>query len=174
MEIKSNIVDINVNYKSGKAKVTFEGNFDLAACEELMLNNSDLRVTAVRWREKRSLDANAYCWLLITKIGDKLRKSKEQVYLDALKDYGQSEIVSIRSDIKVNGYFKYYEEIGTGYVNNTQFTHYKIFKGTSEYNTEEMSIFIDGIVQDAEALGICTMTPQEIEKLKTSWGWNNG
>ena len=83
-----------------------------------------------------------------------------------LKDYGQSEIVSILSSIEPKGYFKYYEKIGTGVVNNKEFSHYKIFKGSSEFDSKEMSIFIDGIVQECKQLGISTLTPDEIAQLK--------
>ena len=117
-------------------------------------------------REKRSLSQNSYAWELITKIGNILRKSKEEVYLQMLKDYGQSEIVSILSSIEPKGYFKYYEKIGTGIVNNKEFTHYKIFKGSSEFDSKEMTILIDGIIQECKQLGIETLTPDEIEKLK--------
>ena len=86
-----------------------------------------------------------------------------------LKDYGQSEIVSILSSINPIGYFKYYEEVGTSVLNGKEFTHYKIFKGTSEYNTKEMSIFIDGVVQEAKQLDIETKTPEEIDRLKRLW-----
>ena len=117
------------------------------------------------WKEKRSLNSNAYAWTLITKIGNELRKSKEEVYLQMLKDYGQSEIVSILSSIDPVGYFKYYEKIGTGEINNKSFTHYKIYKGSSEFDSKEMSIFIDGIVQECKSLGIETLDEIEIKSL---------
>lgn len=120
-------------------------------------------------KEKRSLNANNYAWKLITEIGNRLLKSKEEVYLQMLKDYGQSEIVSIFSSINPIGYFKYYEEVGTSVLNGKKFTHYKIFKGTSEYNTKEMSIFIDGVVQEAKQLDIETKTPEELDRLKRLW-----
>ena len=119
-------------------------------------------------KSKRSRSQNNYAWELITQIGNVLRKSKEEVYFQMLKDYGQSEIVSMLSSIDPKGYFKYYEAIGTGIVNDKEFTHYKIFKGSSEFDTKEMSIFIDGIVQEAEQLGIMTMTKEEIARLKVS------
>lgn len=120
-------------------------------------------------REKRSLDANAYCWALIGKLGDALRMDKEAVYLEMLKSYGQSEIVSVRSDIDVKGYFKYYEPIGTGTVNGSEFTHYKVYKGSSEYDTREMSILIDGVVDECRTQGIETMTPAELAVMKEEW-----
>ena len=86
-----------------------------------------------------------------------------------LKAYGQSEIVSMLSSINPAGYFKYYEKIGTGIVNNKEFTHYKIFKGSSEFDTKEMSIFIDGVIQECNNLEIPTLTPEEVKRFNL---WN--
>ena len=116
------------------------------------------------YHQKRSLNANAYCWKLITERADVLRLSKEEVYLQMLKDYGQSNIVTMISSASPAGYVKYYEKIGTGIVNDKEFTHYKIYKGSSEFDTKEMSIFIDGIVQECTNLGIPTLTPDEIKR----------
>lgn len=122
-------------------------------------------------KEKRSLNANNYAWKLITEIAERITPamSKEEVYLKMLIDYGQSEMISILSDINIKGYFKYYTEAGRTVLNNKEFTHYKIYKGTSEYNTKEMSIFVDGVVQEAKNLGIETKTPEQLEKLKMMW-----
>ena len=117
-------------------------------------------------KEKRTLSQNAYAWKLINEIGNKVGKSKEELYLEMLKDYGQSEIISMLSEINPKGYFKYYEEIGTGIVNNREFTHYKIYKGSSEFNTLEMKVFIDGIIQEATQLGIPTITEKELESMR--------
>lgn len=117
-------------------------------------------------KDKRSLSQNAYAWKLITEIGNVIRKSKEEVYMMMLKDYGQSEIVSILSSVNPLGYFKYYEKIGTGVINDKEFTHYKIFKGSSEFDSKEMSIFIDGIIQECKQLDIETLTPEEIARLE--------
>lgn len=120
-------------------------------------------------REKRSLNANAYLWELCTQIGNILRKSKEEVYLEMLVDYGQSIMVSVLSDIKLNGFYKYYKEAGKSILNGKEFTHYKIYKGSSEYNTKEMSILLDGIVQEARQLGIRTKENEELEKMIDKW-----
>lgn len=121
------------------------------------------------YKQKRSLNANAYCWVLINKIANILRKSKEEVYLQMLIDYGQSEMVSILSSIDVKGYFKYFTEAGRSVLNGKEFTHYKIYKGSSEYDTREMAILIDGIVSECKELDIETMTPAELQSLKESW-----
>lgn len=120
-------------------------------------------------KEKRSLNANAYAWSLISKIADALRMSKEECYFLMLKRYGQSEIVSVLSEIDVSGYFKYYEPIATATLQGKEFTHYKIFKGSSEYDTREMSILIDGIVSEAKEMDIETLPPGEVERIKNMW-----
>lgn len=118
------------------------------------------------YKEHRSLSQNAYAWKLITELGNVLHKSKEEVYLDMLKDYGQSTIVSIVADVNINSYFKYYEIIGSSMLNDKTFNHYKIYKGSSEFDTKEMSIFIDGIIQECEGQGIPTLTKEEIERMR--------
>ena len=124
------------------------------------------------YHPKRSLSANAYAWVLIQKIAESMTppRSKNEVYLQMLKDYGQSEFVSVLSDINVSGYFKYYEEYGKGHVEGREFTHYKVYKGSSEMDSREMAILIDGIIQEARQLGIETITPAEKEKLLKEMG----
>lgn len=121
-------------------------------------------------KEKRSLNANSYLWKLVTEIGNILNKSKEEVYLQMLIDYGQSEMVSILSEIEAKGYFKYYKLAGSSMLNGKIFNHYKIYKGSSEYNTKEMSILLNGVVQEARNLGIKTKEDYELEKLIEEWG----
>lgn len=131
----------------------------------LSQQKTDVKFEVTEYHPKRSLSANAYAWALIQKIADVLRKSKEEVYLQMLKDYGQSEFVSVLSNINVKGYFKYYEEYGKGHVEGREFTHYKVYKGSSEFDSKEMAVLIDGIIQEARQLGIETITPAEKERM---------
>lgn len=117
-------------------------------------------------KQKRSKSQNAYMWEIIAQIADIQRLSKEDVYLQMLRDYGQSEIISMLSIINPKGYLKYYEEIGKGQVNGKEFTHYKIYKGSSEYNSKEMSILIDGVIQEATQLHIPTLTPKQVAEMR--------
>lgn len=123
-----------------------------------------------RKRKKRSTDANAFCWKLCTEIANVLRTDKDSIYVDMLKKYGQSDIVSVLSTVDVKGYFKYYDEFGKGTVNGKEFTHYKVYKGSSEYDTREMSILIDGIIDEAKALDIEVISEREKTLLLQEWG----
>lgn len=121
------------------------------------------------YHQKRSLNANAYCWALIGKIADALRANKEDIYLLMLKRYGQSEMVSVVSTVNPKGYFKYYTEAGRTFLQGKEFVHYKVYKGSSEMDSREMAILIDGVVSEAKNLEIETLTPQEVERMKALW-----
>ena len=115
---------------------------------------------------KRSLSQNSYCWLLINKIANILRLSKEEIYLQMLEDYGQSILIPVQKGEKPNGYFKYYKYETSSILNGKEADWYKIYKGSSEFDSKEMTILIDGIIQECKQLGIETLTPDEIAKLK--------
>lgn len=117
-------------------------------------------------KSKRSLTANAYYWSLLNQLASVMRLSSEEVHFMMLKRYGMCEVVSVRSDIKVDGYFKYFDVIGKSDLDGKEFTHYKIFKGSSEMDSKEFSVLLDGLISECEEVGIPTLTPDEVAKLK--------
>lgn len=166
MKTRGKIVNLDLDYITHKPKLTIQlDNQELIGYDEIK-NLDDLDITIEKHKEKRSKSQNAYAWELITQLGNVLSKSKEEIYYQMLKDYGQSELISALSTIDLHGYYKYFEEVGNGEVNGKEFTHYKIFKGSSEFNTLEMKIFIDGIIQECENVGIPTLTDEEIRKMR--------
>lgn len=116
----------------------------------------------------RTLTQNAYAWSLINELANKLNISKEDMYLKMLKDFGQSTILSIKQEVDISGFFKYYEIIGESELNGKIFCHYKIFKGSSQFDTKEMTVFLNGIIQECESVGIPTLTEEQIKKLKVA------
>lgn len=171
-ELTGKIKDLSVDFRTNKASLSFSVNEKQVAMNlfDKLSQEEKISIKVGKYREKRSLNANALCWKLCTEIANILRKSKEDVYVDMLKRYGQSELISVVSTVNVSGYFKYYEEFGTGYVNGKEFTHYKVYKGSSEYDTREMSIFLDGIIDEAKEQGICVMSERELSLIKSEWG----
>lgn len=112
----------------------------------------------------RTLTQNAYLWVLVGKIAEALNASKDEIYLKFLKAYGQSVMVSVALDeaLKFERKAKYFEKEST----DEERTVYRFIAGSSEYDTLEMKILLDGVIEEAEALGIPTLTPAEIEKMK--------
>lgn len=174
METTGRLVNITRDILSGKLNVTFQ--IDSEPIDDLntLASLEELDVVANKHRKKRSLDANAYVWVLMTKIANHpdIRSSKEEVYEDMLQKYGFLDededgyiVITVKTNVNMNrigGHWKYYK-------GNGKFDSYLAIKGTSEYNTSEMAHFIDQVVQEAKYLGIETMTPNEIERMVSIW-----
>lgn len=132
-------------------------------------------------RKKRSLDANAYLWLLCSKLADKLSDggtlcTKEDVYRDAVKARGiYREQGGLPIDFAKTSRTAW-EMLGTGWV--TEQVDFepdgdrvivRYYYGTSTYNTKQMSRVIDWIVDECKQQGIETMTPAELALLMDGW-----
>ena len=48
--------------------------------------------------------------------------------------------------------------------------YWRFWVGSSEYDSAEMSVFINGIIEEAKELGIETLPPDELERMMTQWG----
>ena len=142
--------------------------------EELRkLEGERLEVKIDKYRNKRSNNANSYCWAIIGKIAEKMfpPMNKNEVYSEMLKRYGQGTTISVQTDKleDVCRELDYWERIGTGTVNGKEFTHLRMWVGSSKYNTKEMSLFVSGIVEEAKEMNIETMTPDELSRLVGAW-----
>lgn len=170
-EFSGKMKNLTFDHTTKKALLTLSINEEADAkrlvCSEL--RDAEVSVKIDKHRKKRSLNANSYAWKLIGEISDILRASKNEIYLLMLKRYGQSEMVSVLAAVSMDKYFKYFEEAGESRLNGKLFKHYRIYKGSSEFDTREMSVFIDGIVSEAKALGIQTETPEELLNIKSLW-----
>lgn len=141
---------------------------------QIIANGKELSVEIKQYRYKRSLDANSYCWVLITKIADALNTSKDEVYIEMLKRYGQREpkllsVVSDAVDMVYRATNNHCCEVGESELNGKLFKHLAILIGSSQYDSKQMATLIDGIVSECKELGIETMTPAELAVLKNEW-----
>ena len=137
------------------------------------LKDQPVDIAIKKHRALRSRDANAYCWVLITKLAESMQPplSKEEVYRLMLKRYGQGGVISVQTEklASVKRAFDYWEEKGTGTVNGKEFSHLHVWVGSSKYDTKEMAMFIDGIIAECKELGIETDTPEQIRQFKERW-----
>jgi len=175
MECTGKLHSVNRDWQSGKIIISFELNEEPTEAINSIQLCSKLSISANQYREKRSLDANAYCWAIMTKIANHpdIKSSKEEIYKEMLQKYGylyQDEegyiVGTYKTDTdisKIPGHWKFYKS-------NGKFNSYLMIKGSSEYNTAEMAHFIDMVVQEAKELGIETLTPDELERMKQAWG----
>ena len=170
-ELNGTIKELNIDYHTGDAHLTLAINQKQSVidCYDKLHKEEKLSFKIDKYREKRSLNANNYAWALLTEIGNVMRLSKEDVYLKMLKEYGQSEMISVKAHIPISDYVKYCDEVGESTLNGTLFKHYKVYKGSSEFTSDEMAIFLDGVVAEAKDLNIDVRPPDEIARLKALW-----
>lgn len=121
-------------------------------------------------REKRSLDANAYFHVLLSKIAEKQNIGLEEVKKRIVEDYGTVAFVArIPADADLETIYKYSKLIGESKGTKTPCNDWYIFKPTHELNTKEMARLIDGVIQEAKQLDIETKTPKELAEMMSLW-----
>ena len=122
---------------------------------------------------KRSLDANAYCWVICDKIAKVVGTTKEEVYKDAISQIGSFEPMIIEEKAYEN-FKRIWERQGLGFLvqevsKKDKCIRVNCYYGSSTYDSKEMSLLIDLIVQQAKDLDIETMTPEQLSILKERW-----
>lgn len=141
-------------------------------------DNKKYVVEVKQYKHGRSLDANAYCWVLIDKLSEKTRIDKSEIYRRVIKEIGgnsQTVCVLEKAADKLieswccHGLGWQAEKFDSKIDNCVNVT---LYYGSSVYNTAQMSRLIDSIVQECKAQRIETMTPDELARLKATWREN--
>lgn len=140
-----------------------------------------LKMTLTKWRDRRSKDANAYFHLLADKLADARRMSKPKMKNYLLFHYGQKcrdkdgQLVVIKTNADEAELVER-SDLHCWYLKNADdgTPMYVLLEHSRFYDTREMSILIDGVVEECKEQGIDTMTPTEISEIKERWGINVG
>lgn len=180
MEFTGEIKNVQKDWHTDQVQITFSVNEASVLRELDGLKDSKLSIKASKYREKRSLNANSYFHVLVTKLADELRISKPRCKNILLHRYGQPMLLDgdsqavIKSNVPVSQMLELEEPhcfpCGTKTENGAELTFYKLYRGSHTYDTREMSILIDGTVEECKDMGIETLTPNEIERMKEMWG----
>lgn len=177
MRITGRIVGANIDFKTGKPLLTLEVNerndFELLIDE--MKDKDKLSIEVKPFRAKRSLDANAYAWVLIDKLAEKIGESKETVYREYIRHIGgNSEIVCVKNNA-VERLCDGWHRNGLGWQTDTfdskieGCTNVILYYGSSVYDSAQMSRLLDLIIYDCKEFGIPTETPDRIAEMKSLW-----
>ena len=182
MELKGKIVDVSLDFVTHKPKITIQitNQQDILTDEFNKLQDEELLdIELNKHREKRSNDANSYCWVLCQKIAEVVNSTKILVYKKAISEAGQFEILPIK-DVAVDTFINAWQHKGLGWVCQKigeskfrGFTNVIAYYGSSTYDTKSMSLLINWLVDEARNLGIKTLEDLEIEKLIDEWDASN-
>ena len=183
MNLTGKIVGISTNFLTKKFELTVSVNEsdNLTNGYEGLKDAELLDIKIVRHRNRRSLDANAYFHVLVGKLADELRISKPRCKNIMIGRYGQPFYIDgdgtaeavIKTNIPASQMLEnetvHCMPCGQKYEDGKELVFYKIFRGSSTYDTREMSILIDGTVSECKDLGIETLPPDELERMVRSW-----
>ena len=167
------LIDLTLS-RNGRQRVTVELSGDFAESFD-SLKDKLVSVDIKPYKERRSLDANAYAWLLIDKIAEALHKGKTEVYREVIRDVGGVSIIGCYRNKDIPKLAESWAHNGIGWQVETEpskvagCSNVRMYYGSSVYDTAQMSRFIDLLVQECQQLGIPT-DPQEAAKVKDDWG----
>ena len=176
MKIVAN--NIRIQYDENKeAEIVLKakGNINIDELKEIISKGKMLTVEIKQYRVKRSLDSNAYCFVLCQKIAEKINSTKELVYQKFIKDVGQFEIVPIKNEA-TDRWIEVWNSKGLGFfseiLKDSKLDGYKnviSYYGSSVYNGLEMNLLLNEIVTQCKELNIETITPRELEQMSSAW-----
>ena len=168
------LVDLTRGLDTDSYRITIETNADVRElCDSL--KGKALRIDMKEYKERRSLDANAYAWVLIDKLATALHKSKSEVYRETIRDVGGNSVPGCYRTEDIPKLAEGWAHNGLGWQVETfpsktpGCTNVRMYYGSSMYDTEQMSRFIDLLVQECQQVGIPT-DPHEVENMKEDWG----
>ena len=140
----------------------------------------EYEITIQKKKNKRSLNASAYCWVLCQKIAEELSKtgytSKEDVYRKAIKDCSHFSYVPVREDA-IERYIQIWQGHGLGWLAEDAgecqslkgYHNIMCYHGSSVYTTAEMQRLIDCLVDECNQLGIKLDDSDYIQSLVKEW-----
>ena len=177
-ELTGAMQNLSFDFKSGKAILTLEidQKSDVSKCFDELQGADKIAVKIGKYRAKRSLDANAYCFVLIGKLAERLNIPKEEIYRKAIKEIGGNyDVVCVKNEA-VEMLCTGWRHGGLGFQTETMpskiegCTNVILYYGSSTYNTAQMSRLINNIIDECKAQNIETKTPNEIAELISLWG----
>ena len=183
MDFIGKVRDIQRSYIDREAIISFDIP-DITPDQVDKLRNADkLRITIKQYRKKRSLDANAYYWQLLSKVADALRISKPHCHNLMLRRYGQIEFfndkiayvmlpdteeTSVKMEQMEESHFAPTSQTTYG-KDGVHYRAWKLLKPSHRYDSKEYAILIDGLVDEAKELGIDTLSQKEIKRMVANW-----
>lgn len=178
MEFKGRLLDIVRDYLTGVFRITLEVAEIPSGIDAI--REHDLRISLTRWRQKRSLTANGYYWVLVGKIAEHIEASTDEVHNILLRRYGKLEIfdgepvtmmipdtdeAEEKALRAVEYHIKPTSKTTTG-KDGKRYRVYRLLRGSSDYDSKEFSALVDGAVAEAKHMGIETLPEEELRRMK--------
>ena len=172
MEFTGKFEAITIDWKTKERQVVFTVN-EASALESLveLQGIEKLSIKAVKYREKRSLDANGLLWVCLGQIAEVLRTDKWDVYLQMLKRYGKYTYICVKPNVvdAVKAQWRECEVVGETTINGKEAVQMLCYFGSSTYNTKEFSVLLEGVISEMREMGLQTPASQEMKEALKQW-----
>ena len=188
MNIIGKLLPLRVNYATGKSTILIQTAADVAHDYEELKNKENLLITIKEYKKRRTLDANSYYWVLISKLARVLKTSNSELHNLMLARYGVNEIIDgglmriplpeseeTEKKVKTSEYYhlRPTTEIRSG-KDGKDYRTYIMMKGSHSYDTKEMADLISGLISECREAGISDneiATPDEKAQLQEKYGF---
>lgn len=142
-------------------------------CSNVLQGDKEYMLNVEAEKRGRSLNANAYCWVLCDKIGETVGTTKETIYRRAVEAVGVFAVVEVKEEAAAR-WIANWQARGLGWIaeeigRKNGFASILNYYGSSVYDSKEMARLIDWLIEEAKELDIETLPPDEIERIKSSW-----
>ena len=179
IKFRAKVVDIYKREKSPLFCVFEAGGIEIPEDDIKMATEwkNGAEITINEFKYQRSASANAYFHLLVHKIAEKMRIGNDECKVRMNLEYGSPKMldektlfaVQVPKGANVTDIYPYAKWVKDVTDNGVVKDVYIFYKRTHTLNTKEMSRLIDGVISEAQQLGIETITPAEKEKLIKLW-----
>lgn len=170
MEFNGVLQGVSKDFQTNHYNITFrmdEGNI----ADTDSIHNMTLKITAEKYREKHSRNANNLFWHCVSQIAKAKKEDKWNVYLDMLKHYGKFTYVCVKPNVveAVKKQWRECEEIGNVTINGQEAVQLLCYFGSSTYTTSEFATLLDGVINEMEGMGLQTPIQEELERSLEEW-----
>lgn len=172
MECTGKIKDISLDWKTNQINLSLsiiERN-SISEIERLK-DDEKLSIKIVKYRKKRSLDANGLLWHCLGEIASSLQADKWDIYLQMLKRYGKYTYICIKPNMveSVRSQWRECEVVGNVNINGTEAVQMLCYFGSSTYNTKEFSVLLDGVISEMHEMGLEVPPSTEMKRALEEW-----
>ena len=172
MEFTGRFVNVMKDWSTDEWHITFTVN------EKTALNYIDtikdaekLSIDAHKYSKRRSLDANALMWVMISQLAAVQKVDKWKVYLECLDSYGKCCPVTINANavetFKMN--WREVKEVGRYMQDGIEKVSLLCYYGSSLLTAEEFSNLLEGIKHEMEANGLQPPESEEMRRSLAQW-----
>ena len=113
-------------------------------------------------KRKRTLTQNSYYWALLSELAGALGLSNDELHFQLLKRYSTPQPFVTFKNVDVSKFMRYYEKR----AENDRCISYLFYTPSSEMDTKEFKRLLDGLISECQEIGIDTLTPDEVARLK--------